>query len=177
MYMKKIQLVTLGLLVASFLTACGFHLRGSGSDLSQKSIVVDTLNPAADFERKLLERLDQLGATGIAANSESKAGEQHAFDWYLKILDYPLEERVIARDSFGRPSEIELILTLNYHLLSAKQLALDPMENKPKFLKSRREFGFDRNSVTGQDNEKRRLVDSMRNDIVNRLIQQMAKPK
>lgn len=159
------------------LSACGFHLRGAGSDLSQKAIVVDTLNPSADFERKLLERLDQLGASAISANSNSKAGEQHAFDWYLKILDYPLEERVIARDSFGRPSEIELILTLNYHLLSAQKLALDPMENKPQFLKSRREFGFNRNSVTGQDNEKRRLVDSMRNDIINRLIQQMAKPK
>lgn len=175
--MKKIKLVTLGLLVASFLTACGFHLRGAGSDLSQKSIIVDTLNPAADFERKLLERLDQLGAKTMAVNSKVTTDEQHAFNWYLQIIDYPLEERVIARDSFGRPSELELILTLKYHLVSAEKMTLDSAQSKPKTLKSRREFAFNRDSITGQDNEKRRLIDSMKNDIINRLVQQMANSK
>lgn len=164
--MKKIKLVTLGLLVASFLTACGFHLRGTGFDLKSLPVFLQTNNPYEPFERSLKERFLVQGGVWSKDIANSKL--------QLGIEDYATEERVIARDSNGRPSELEFIFSLNYRLgVTGKEYenGLAPLQT----LSSRREMAYDRNLETGQAVEKQRLLEAMQQDVISRLLLQMAK--
>lgn len=163
---KKIRLITLGLLLTSLLTACGFHLRGSGFDLNKLSAFLETSNPYEPFERSLKERFLVQGGIWSKEIANSKL--------QLGIDGYTTEERVIARDSNGRPSELEFIFTLNYRLgVTGKQYenGLAPQQ----VLSSRREMAYDRNLETGQAVERQRLLEAMQQDVISRLLLQMAK--
>ncbi len=166
--MKKLWLLSLGILTLSFLSACGFHLRGQGFDLNKTNVLLQTSSPYADFERSLKERLSIQGGHWVEDIADSKL--------QLGIEQYQVEERVIARDANGRPSELELIFSLNYRLGVTGQEyenGLAPLQ----VLTSRREYAFDRNLETGQDIEKQRLILDMQQDVVSRLLLQMAKTK
>ncbi len=161
--MKKLWLI--GLLIAGSLlvVSCGFQLRGQGFDLHQTQVWLLTNNPHANFERALKQRLKTQGGQWVDLVEEA--------DLQLAIDEYFTEERVIARDSNGRPSELELIFKLNYRLKSNT----DTSEQSDQELSSRREFAFDRNLETGQEMEKQRLVSDMQQEIISRLLLQMAK--
>ncbi|NVJ65544.1 MAG: hypothetical protein HWE16_03585 [Gammaproteobacteria bacterium] len=164
--MKKLWSLGFCVLALSLLSACGFHLRGQGFDLNKTKVLLQTQMPYADFERSLKERLSLQGGSWVESINESEL--------QLGIEQYLVEERVIARDANGRPSELELIFKLDYRLGVTGQNyvnGLAPLQ----LLSSRREFAFDRNLETGQDVEKQRLIRDMQQDVISRLLLQMAK--
>lgn len=166
--MKKLGLLVASTLILSLLSACGFHLRGQGFDLNNTQVFLQTQSPYADFERSLKERLSIQGGTWVEDIAVSNL--------QLGVEQYLVEERVIARDATGRPSELELIFKLDYRLAITGQdygTGLAPLQ----ILSSRREFAFDRNLETGQDVEKQRLIRDMQQDVISRLLLQMAKAK
>ena len=152
---------------ASMLTGCGFHLRGQGTELTGAQVWLVTNTPNADFERSLKQRLSYQGATLVASPEQAEV--------QLAIESYDLEKRTVARDSLGRAAELELIFTLNYQMLSRKNLTPEaPISQK---INSRREFAYDRGSEVGQDNEQRRLIGDMHQDVISRLLLQLAETR
>ena len=160
---KKLGLGCFLLAGVLLLNACGFQLRGQGFDLQQTQVWLFTQNPNANFERALKQRLNTQGGQWV--------DEIEQADLQLVIDNYFTEERVIARDSNGRPSELELIFNLDYRLKSRT----DDAEQAKQLLSSRREFAYDRNLETGQEVEKQRLINDMQQEIISRLMLQMAK--
>ncbi|WP_251358334.1 LPS assembly lipoprotein LptE [Kangiella sp. TOML190] len=154
------------LLTSTMLAACGFHLRGSGFDLHQTKVWLLTQTPNEDFERALTQRLETQGGQWVK--------DAAAADLQLAVVGYQVDERVVARDSQGRASEVELIFTLDYRLAAKNQnyeSDLAPLQS----LSSRREYAFNRNLETGQEVEKRRLILDMQQQVISRLLLQIAK--
>ena len=160
----KIRLLIMVIVISSFLTACGFHLRGAGTELEGAKVWLLSNTPNAGFERALKQRLSYQGAKLVedAENSQIQ----------LSIVGYNVEKRTVARDSYGRASELELVFTLQYQLLTPNMVTEDEVETQ--VLNSRREFAYLRTLESGQVNEQQRLIDDMHQDVINRLLLQMA---
>lgn len=160
----KIRLLLMVVAISSLLTACGFHLRGAGTDLDGADVWLLSKTPNAEFERTLKQRLAYQGANLVDAAENSQM--------QLAIVSYNTEKRTVARDSFGRASELELIFTLQYQLLTPEMVTQGDPETQT--LNSRREFAYQRTLESGQVNEQQRLIDDMHQDVINRLLLQMA---
>ena len=160
----KIRVLLIVMVLTGLLTACGFHLRGAGTDLDGAKVWLLSQTPNAEFERTLKQRLAYQGADLVEAAENSQM--------QLAIVGYNTEKRTVARDSFGRASELELIFTLEYQLLTPDMVT----EGSPQTqsLNSRREFAYQRTLESGQVNEQQRLIDDMHQDVINRLLLQMA---
>lgn len=162
--MKKLTMALTVIIISGLITACGFHLRGTDADLKETKVWFISQNPNADFERTLKQRLAYQGAELVedAENSQVQ----------LAIVGYNVEKRTVARDSFGRASELELIFTLEYQLLTPAMVSEgDPVTQR---LNSRREFAYQRTLESGQVNEQQRLIADMHQDVIGRLLVQMA---
>ena len=160
----KIRLLLIVVVVSGLLTACGFHWRGAGTDLDGAKVWLLSKTPNAEFERTLKQRLAYQGAEVVTAAEDSKI--------QLAVVGYDTEKRTVARDSFGRASELELIFTLKYQLLTPNMVTEGEPETQT--LTSRREFAYQRTLESGQVNEQQRLIDDMYQDAINRLLLQMA---
>ncbi len=150
------------------LSSCGFHLRGQGFDLAGTKVWLQTSSSNANFERSLKQRLSIQEGQWVADLKQSNL--------QLGIEQYFTEERVIARDANGRPSELELIFKLEYRLgVTGKEYesGMAPLQT----LSSRREMAYDRNLETGQTVEKERLLNDMQQKVITRLLLQMAKSR
>lgn len=166
--MKKLTVALTIIFISGLISACGFHLRGTDADLKGTKVWFISQNPNADFERTLKQRLAYQGAK-IVEDAESSQVQ-------LAIVGYKVEKRTVARDSFGRASELELIFTLEYQMLtpamvSAASQGLSPETQR---LNSRREFAYQRTLASGQVNEQQRLIEDMHQDVIGRLLVQMA---
>ncbi|AOE50788.1 LPS-assembly lipoprotein LptE [Kangiella sediminilitoris] len=160
----KIRLIIPLVFLSGLLTACGFHLRGAGTDLDGAKVWLLSDSPNASFERTLKQRLAYQGAQLVQSAEAS--------EMQLAIVDYNTEKRTVARDSFGRASELELIFTLKYQLLTPDTITEG--EPQTQTLNSRREFAYQRTLESGQENEQQRLIDDMHQDVIGRLLLQMA---
>ena len=160
----KTRLLLMVIVLSGLLTACGFHLRGAGTDLDGANVWLLSKTPNADFERTLKQRLAYQGANLVNAAEDSQM--------QLAIVGYNTEKRTVARDSFGRASELELIFTLKYQLLTPHMVTEGEPETQT--LNSRREFAYQRTLESGQVNEQQRLIDDMHQGVINRLLLQMA---
>ncbi|RDX35334.1 hypothetical protein DZA37_00920 [Kangiella sp. HD9-110m-PIT-SAG06] len=160
----KIRLLLIVIAVSGLLTACGFHLRGAGTDLDGANVWLISKSPNSKFERTLKQRLAYQGANLVTAAEDS--------EMQLAVVGYNTEKRTVARDSFGRASELELIFTLSYQLLTPHMVTEG--EPQTQMLSSRREFAYQRTLESGQVNEQQRLIDDMHQDVINRLLLQMA---
>lgn len=160
----KIRLIIIVLALSNLVVACGFQLRGAGTDLKQIKVWLASQTPNADFERTLKRRLAYQGADLVKSAENSQM--------QLAIIGYDTEKRTVARDSFGRASELELIFTLKYQLLTPSMVT----EGAPQMqtLNSRREFAYQRTLESGQVNEQQRLIADMHQDVIDRLLLQMA---
>ncbi|WP_227592974.1 LPS-assembly lipoprotein LptE [Kangiella spongicola] len=160
----KIRILLIMLVACSLVAACGFQLRGAGTELDNAKIWVLSKTPNSNFERTLKQRLTSQGAKLVDAAEDSQM--------QLAVVGYDTEKRTVARDSFGRASELELIFTLKYQLLTPSMVTEGEPETQT--LSSRREFAYQRTLESGQVNEQQRLVDDMHQDVINRLLLQMA---
>lgn len=170
--LKKLYFLTIVLILASLLSACGFHLRGQGVELTGAKVWLLSNKPDADFERSLKQRLSYQGATLVKSAELSEV--------QLAISDYNIERRTVARDSFGRASELELVFTLQYQLLTPAQAKTNQIKDaapETKQLISRREFAYERNLQSGQDNEQQRLISDMHQDVITRLLLELAQAR
>lgn len=160
----KIRILLLMMVACSLITACGFQLRGAGTELDGAKVWLLSKTPNSNFERTLKQRLASQGAQLVEAAEYS--------EMQLAVIGYDTEKRTVARDSFGRASELELIFNLKYQLLTPSMVTEGEPETQT--LSSRREYAYQRTLESGQVNEQQRLIDDMHQDVINRLLLQMA---
>lgn len=152
--MKNIKYSFL-ILLATFIVACGFHLRGN-QDLSSvlPEIEIQGVNKHSELGRELSR---VLAAAKVSVLDESPV--------VLKITRDNFSKRVLSLDSAGRANQYELNYQLSFSLLkktteNEKQSHIDIIPAQS--ITAKREYLFDANQVIAKADEEARLNNDMR---------------
>ncbi len=142
----------------SMLSACGWHLRGSGESVSiQQAIylegksgnVYSALNNTLE-RRELLKPLTQA-------------------DIQLVILDERFERRTVAQDNQAQTTQYQLTLSVDYEILDTQSLPLTSVSTA----EITRYFTFDQNAVTSADKEEQSLRKEMVQQVTQQILQRV----
>lgn len=152
----KRNLMVIGLAV--LLSACGFQLRGTSDaqfalselDVQARNAYGETLK---DVRKALLNR-----------NVNVHAGAPYR----LVLVRESERQRTASLTSSARSAEYERTLTLDYQIRSAGNLLL--LSNS---LEIQRVYVQDGNNLIGSEQEGAQVRKEMRNDLVQRLVQQL----
>jgi len=147
--------------LALILTACGFHLRGNIplSD-SIKNMFLNA--PEGTFKQVLEQGLTRQGAVLSASKG--------AADVVLIILKADTDRSVGTLDERGKANSFDLKLKVDYRLETSDGLVI---RDVTKLLESRR-YDFDPQFVVESEAEERELLESMEEEIVLRIVRQLA---
>ena len=151
--MIKRNLLVMGLAV--LLSACGFQLRGTGTnDLSIKELDVsarDAYSPTVTQLRQVLENSGVHVYTGAT--------------YKLFLANEQETQRNLSYASAGRASDIELSTTLNFEIQGRDHLPL--MGDKIQVQKI---VSHDGNNLVGSDSEVTQVRKEMRRELVQRMV-------
>ena len=147
--------------LALILSACGFHLRGSIplSDII-KNMHVNV--PEGTFKQELERGLTRQGAI----LSESK----EAADVILTVTRVDTDRTVGTLDERGKANSFNLLLNVQYHLKTRDEVVV----RKPTRLTELRRYDFDPQFVVETEAEEAELLQSMEEEIVLRMVRQLA---
>lgn len=151
--MIKRNLLVMGLAV--LLSACGFQLRGTGTnDLSIKELDVsarDAYSPTVTQLRQVLENSGVHVYTGAT--------------YKLFLANEQETQRNLSYASAGRASDIELSTTLNFEIQGRDHLPLMGDKIQVQKIVSR-----DGNNLVGSDSEVTQVRKEMRRELVQRMV-------
>jgi LPS-assembly lipoprotein len=154
--MIKRNLLVMGLAV--MLSACGFQLRGTGTnELTIKELDVKARNAYGETVTQLSRMLT---ASGVKVYN----GAQYK----LVLVSEQEEQRSIGFSSSGRASEYQLTTTLKYEIRGERDLFL--LGDSVVVEKS---YAHDGNNLTGSDREASQVRQEMRNDLVQRTMSRL----
>lgn len=147
------------LLLATMLSACGFHLRNSYSlPLELKSVYLEGGSPA------LREQMHQQLRNSKGELSESLATSSMV----IKLFDEQFQRRGISLSERGKTNEFELVYRVEYELATPKDAVL--LARQP--LEIRRDYYNDQQAVLARDNEETTLRSEMAQQVVRTLLNQ-----
>jgi len=160
-------LATPFLFIVSFsliLVSCGFHPRGSVSQLTEPGSVYIDVGRGVTIRTEIEEALQDQAFT-IARNRDDA-------DILLRLADEEESERIVSVQRNGRVSELELNHSINM------QIAQSIDENAPRYdttrppnrVEVRREYTYNERGVLGKEAEARILRDEMREELVRQIV-------
>ncbi|PHN32466.1 LPS assembly lipoprotein LptE [Pseudomonas sp. ICMP 460] len=151
--MIKRNLLVMGLAV--LLSACGFQLRGTGTnELSIKELDVSARNAYGETVTQLRQTLENSGVrvyTGAL--------------YKLNLVDEKDTQRNLSYASAGRASDIELTSELNFEVQGRDHLPL--MGDK---IQVQKVVSHDGNNLVGSDSEITQVRKEMRRELIQRLM-------
>ncbi len=151
--MIKRNLLVMGL--AMMLSACGFHLRGTGTnELAIKDLDLDARNSYGATVKQLREVLVRSGV-----NVHSGA------PYKLVLTDEAETQRATTYTGAARSVEYELTTALSYAIQGHDNTTL--LDDKLEVQKS---YVHDGNNITGSTQEATQLRSEMRRDLVQRMV-------
>ncbi|ROM40134.1 hypothetical protein BK648_19250 [Pseudomonas poae] len=151
--MIKRNLLVMGLAV--LLSACGFQLRGTGTnELTLKELDLSARNAYGETVKQLRQTLENSGV--------------HVYNgatYKLNLIDEQETQRNLSYASAGRASDIELNTKVVYELRGRDQLPL--MGDKVEVQKV---VSHDGNNLVGSDSEIIQVRKEMRRELIQRLM-------
>lgn len=138
------------------LSACGFHLRGTGVD----NIKLDELHVSAQNNNGPTHQsvLEALRNNGVTVRSTAP--------YHLQLRDEPQQRRSLSYASRSTPAEYELRRLLTFQIINS---AGQPLIG-PETLSTQRVHVRDRDNVTGSSEEEALLQREMREDLTRQLM-------
>ena len=154
--------LSLLLVLALLLTACGFQPRGARTDLGQlpQPLQLVGVDPYSDLGRELRH---QLREAGVRLDERADGAGS-----VLRIADARSERRLLSLDARNRAAEYELSEMLRYSLRSGGQTT--PQQT----LRVTRILLQPGNELLARQREERRLREAMRRELVRQLIRRLA---
>lgn len=148
------------LLLTLFLSACGFHLRGSTADLSFKQLFIQgsTLSITRDLTQSLK-------ANGIKITDSS----EHA-ELLLDLISEASEKRILSLSGRGLVREFELSYKVSFRTRTPDS----PTWSQVQTIQARRDFSYDDKALLGKAEEEARLNADMRNDALREIIRRLS---
>ncbi|WP_462379607.1 LPS-assembly lipoprotein LptE [Pseudomonas sp. Marseille-QA0892] len=151
--MMKRTLLVIG--AALFLTACGFHLRGTGVDrISLTELDVQARDSYGATVKDLREMLEDAGVR-----------VHNGAPYTLYIADERDTSRTASYSGGSRSAENQLTKTLDYQVRGTGGLPL--MSNR---LEVQRVYVYDGNNPIGYEQESVKLSQEMRRDLLQQLM-------
>ncbi|CRL98149.1 LPS-assembly lipoprotein RlpB [Pseudomonas sp. 31 R 17] len=151
--MIKRNLLVMGLAV--LLSACGFQLRGTGTnELSLKELDVSARNAYGETVTQLRQSLENSGVHVYSGAT-----------YKLNLVDERETQRNISYASAGRASDIELATTVSFEVQGRDNLPL--MGDK---IQVQKVVSHDGNNLVGSDSEILQARKEMRRDLVQRMM-------
>ena len=151
--MIKRNLLVVGLAV--MLSACGFQLRGTGTNaLSIKELDVSARDAYGEVVTQLRQTL---------SNSGVKVYTGAQYKLFLARVDET--QRTASYAGSGRTAEYELTTVLKYEIHGMKDVQLLDGE-----VQSQKTFIHDGNNLMGSDQEAEQIRKEMRSDLVQKMI-------
>ncbi|AZF02106.1 LPS-assembly lipoprotein RlpB precursor (Rare lipoprotein B) [Pseudomonas orientalis] len=151
--MIKRNLLVMGLAV--LLSACGFQLRGTGTnELSLKELDVSARNAYGETVTQLRQSLENSGVHVYTGAT-----------YKLNLVDERETQRNISYASAGRASDIELATTVSFEIQGRDNLPL--MGDK---IQVQKVVSHDGNNLVGSDSETLQVRKEMRRDLIQRMM-------
>jgi len=150
------------MLAAIGLSACGFHLRGAGQDMSSIGALYIA---SADPYGKVTKDLKRILESSNAKLLESPAGAQYT----LYLLKEEQTRRVLSFSAGGRPLEYEVYLGQQFHISDQAGEEVVPQNT----ISQTRSYVFDEANVLGKRSEEARLLGDMRRSVVQQLMRRL----
>lgn len=155
------------ILLAIFLTACGFQLRGSFDiDPQLQPIYVDA---PGDLRRYIFRSFDFAGV--------ERTGDRDAAATILRVNSWNIDREVLSLDLTGRANEFELIGLARWQL-DARVVDEEGEEERlvqrslisETEVDARRTYQRDPEDVLGRDEIEDRLRDGLRADVTDQIL-------
>lgn len=147
------------LTIAFLLSACGFHLRGSGqAPLPPTAVLGDAAMPLQMELRKQLR-----GGGGAVAETAAAAR------WIVRLLREESDRRVLSVGSTGKVEEYELYYAATVVFEDPQGKPLGP----PQTVSQTRSYGFTETAVLGKDAEQETLMRDMRRDVADQILRRL----
>ena len=151
--MIKRNLLVMGLAV--LLSACGFQLRGTGTnELAIKELNLTARDAYGQTVVQLRKALENSGVT-VASGSP----------YTLDLVDERSNQRTASYSGSARSSEYELSNTLQYEIRGQNDLTL--LNDK---IEVQKVYVHDGNNLTGSDQEASQVRREMRNELIQRMM-------
>ena len=145
--MKKANSFIL-IFVLSFLTACGYHLRGSiALPAALKNMYLFGVSSALNAEMKTMLR----ASDGKIASSPNEAGI------VIKVLKEEMRRRVLSIGQTGKSSEVEINYYLRFQFYDNKE---NPLLDE-QTIELSREYFNDQTAILAKDNEEAMISKEM----------------
>jgi len=157
-----------------FLSGCGFKLRGT--DLSEQNQAVNISvyfafsGHDAMLERQIKNRLRLANITIVEKPIQSTN--------HLIVVNSEMDKSSIGIDRVGRNNEFEFSYVIDFVINNEAQqegeASLDESSQQleKKVILVRRSLYFDRNDPIGKRTEEKRLIESMQQEISDKLVRQ-----
>lgn len=155
MHLYRTAVCIIIMLMASMLSACGFHLRGDVALAPQLArIHIQGADPYDPLVRDLTRALTSAGSTVVADPAEATA--------VLQIVSNSAARRVLSVQTTGKVQEYELYQTLEFRVRDAAGRELLDAQR----LELTRDYLYDADDVLGKAGEEETLRRDMRRDLV-----------
>lgn len=147
------------LLLLSFsIAACGFHLRGA-STFSFKSIFISgqtQITPAL---------IKSLTNNGVEVLKDGAAAEVQ-----IELMREENEKRILSLSGDGLVNEYEVYYRVHFRTKFLNQA----LWSTPQTMEARRDFSYSDANLLAKQNEERRLIAGMRQDVTNGILRRLS---
>lgn len=167
MLIKRRFVQALALSIALTFSACGFHLRGSGSqpNLPFRSIYVGVADTSA-LGNELKRYIANAGGTAIA-------NQPRAAEAIVEILSEARGKTILSLNSQGRIREYTLSYTVSFQVKDGKNNTL----LAPTGITLNRNISFNEAEVLAKESEEAMLYRDMQGDMVQQIVRRLAAVK
>lgn len=140
------------------ITSCGFHLRGM-TEISLKTI---------SLEGKELSFTKNLKKT-LASNKVAIILPTENPELRIELLSEESEKRILSLSGQGLVREFEIFYRVRYRIKTIDSETW----SQENIIETRRDFTFSDSNLIGKEEEERQLNESMRNEAITNLFNQI----
>jgi len=153
------KIIILGLITA--LSACGWHLRGNSSTTTDAD-TVNALSLTADDIYSPLYRTFKIEYEKRRIDLANTTGKPQ-----LKLLAESTSTHILSLNNELDPAESEITFSVDY------QITLSKLPPQLYHLQLYRTYTQDKNHIAARDNAKQKLIDEMRSEAAERVLNQI----
>jgi LPS-assembly lipoprotein len=156
----------LTLLISLALTACGFHMRGTGSMPFETLYVQNSGAPG--IARDLKRALSSSGVKLVAHPEDAQAS--------MELMNESSDKRILSLSGKGKVREYEIL----YHVVFRLREAGVELWGEPQAVDLRRDFSYSDSAMLAKEAEETRLANDMRAEAVREIMRRVGsqiKPK
>jgi len=146
------------LLLTISVAACGFHLRGA-STFGFKSIVVSGQTQITPALKK------SLTGSGVEVLNDGAAAEMN-----IELLKEENEKRILSLSGDGLVNEYEVYYRVHFRTKFSDQA----LWSAPQTMEARRDFSYSDANLLAKQNEEKRLIAGMRQDVTNGILRRLS---